>query len=337
MTNDKKLLALIGRFQPTTNAHVELIKQSIEPGEDLLIVIGSAYAPRTVKNPFTAQERASLLEHALRTAGINCGIHIVYVRDQRYSPAQWISDVQVKISMYPTSAESVTLLGHHKDSSSHYLDDFPDYGYREGAKFGDNLSATTIRDGYFEHGLVFDDVPLNVKVFMRDFKRTPEYDALRTAWTDNKLYQASWSRSPYPPTFITGDAVVIQSSHVLLVKRRDNPGKGLLALPGGFLDPNETVEDCILRELKEETRINLPVRLLRDKLKHIRVFDAPDRSLRGRTVTHAGLFLLQGKEMPKVKGSDDAEVASWVPLASLDPGVMYEDHYDIIKALTGNL
>jgi bifunctional NMN adenylyltransferase/nudix hydrolase len=122
---------------------------------------------------------------------------------------------------------------------------------------------------------------------------------------------------------------------VLLVRRGANPGKGLLALPGGFININETVKESMFRELHEETKIKISDRELDAHLCYEKVFDHPDRSLRGRTVTHAGLISLpssQFTKLPAIKGSDDAADAIWFPIGQLEDiqSQMYEDHFSIV-------
>ena len=118
---------------------------------------------------------------------------------------------------------------------------------------------------------------------------------------------------------------------ILLVKRRMAPGKGLWALPGGFLGANERLEDSMLRELEEETRIKVSKDLLRASIKGNHVFDHPARSTRGRTITHAYLIVLNELKNPRVRGSDDAERAKWVPISEFYgmSEEMFEDHYSI--------
>jgi bifunctional NMN adenylyltransferase/nudix hydrolase len=65
------------------------------------------------------------------------------------------------------------------------------------------------------------------------------------------------------------------------------------------------------------------------------VFDAINRSSRGRTITHAFNIILPDGELPKVKGSDDAAIAKWIPLADLDSTMIFEDHLDIIEYFVG--
>ncbi|MBN6741873.1 NUDIX domain-containing protein, partial [Acidithiobacillus sp. MC6.1] len=152
-----------------------------------------------------------------------------------------------------------------------------------------------------------------------------------------KNYHQQFASYPYPPVFVTVDAVVIHSGHILLVERKAEPGKGLLALPGGFLDQRERIEDGMLRELKEETNIKVPVPVLRGSIRASRVFDTPERSQRGRTITHAFHIEFPSGELPRIKGGDDAVKAIWLPLSAfyaLD-GAMYEDHWHIAAGFIG--
>ena len=113
------------------------------------------------------------------------------------------------------------------------------------------------------------------------------------------------------------------------------PGAGLWALPGGFLDQDETLLDGAIRELKEETKIKVPVPVLKGSIKSQKTFDNPRRSLRGRTITTAFFIDLGFSEtMPKVKGADDAEVARWVPFKDINPAEVFEDHFAIIDYFT---
>ena len=68
------------------------------------------------------------------------------------------------------------------------------------------------------------------------FVNTPIYDYLKQEHDYILGYRRAWEAAPYPPTFVTTDAVVVQSGHILLIQRKAAPGKGLWALPGGFLN-----------------------------------------------------------------------------------------------------
>jgi bifunctional NMN adenylyltransferase/nudix hydrolase len=179
--------------------------------------------------------------------------------------------------------------------------------------------------------------------FLHEFRKTENYHQLMREKRYIEDYQKQFSGLAYAPTFVTADAVVFQSGYVLLVKRKAEPGKGLLALPGGFLNAStdESLEDAAIRELYEETSINLPEKVLRKNIKNVKVFDAISRSARGRTITHAYNIVLDDGEwnLPKIKGGDDAEEVGtdWYPINNLDRSELFEDHYDIIKFFIGKI
>lgn len=125
---------------------------------------------------------------------------------------------------------------------------------------------------------------------------------------------------------LTADSVIFffgpMGTEVLLIKRRSEPFKDSWALPGGFLEDDEPLEDGALRELEEETGLKL------EGLQQIGAFGDPDRDPRGRTVTIAFWGTTDKRE--EVQGSDDASEAAWHPVADL-PRLAF-DHRKIIQA-----
>jgi bifunctional NMN adenylyltransferase/nudix hydrolase len=91
----------------------------------------------------------------------------------------------------------------------------------------------------------------------------------------------------------------------------------------------------MIRELREETRIKVPEPVLRGSIVREQLFDAVDRSPRGRILTMASLIELKQEELPNVKGGDDAAKAKWIPFADVKIVNCFEDHYEIFKTLTG--
>jgi bifunctional NMN adenylyltransferase/nudix hydrolase len=212
----------------------------------------------------------------------------------------------------------------------------------------EGLDATRIREALFspdntQAGAAYLDsqnsrlaLPKSVNEQLQRFLASEAYHTIRQEQTFITDYKAGWANAPYTPTFVTVDAVVVQSGYVLLVTRKAFPGKGQLALPGGFIQPNERLAQSMLRELREETRLKVPAPVLMGSVRRQQVFDSPYRSTRGRTITHAFYIELPpDTHLPKVKGGDDAKHAQWVPLAGLEPREMYEDHYDIIQEMVG--
>lgn len=91
---------------------------------------------------------------------------------------------------------------------------------------------------------------------------------------------------------------------LLLIKRGGHPYKGCWALPGGFLEPTETVEECALREVTEETGIT-PSSIL-----PVGVFSEPGRDPRGWIISNAFASVI-GEELIKERAGDDAAEAAW--------------------------
>jgi 8-oxo-dGTP diphosphatase len=127
----------------------------------------------------------------------------------------------------------------------------------------------------------------------------------------------------YPRPAVTADCVVITKEaepKVLLIQRGANPYKGYWAFPGGFMNMDETTEQCAIRELEEETGLKLTT------IKQIGAYSKVDRDPRGRTITVAYLAIID--KPAQVTGQDDAAKAEWFPLSAL-PELAF-DHVDIM-------
>ncbi|MBR3078564.1 MAG: NUDIX hydrolase [Prevotella sp.] len=128
----------------------------------------------------------------------------------------------------------------------------------------------------------------------------------------------------YPRPAVTADCIVITREaepKVLLIQRGNMPFKGSWAFPGGFMNMDETTEQCAVRELEEETGLRL------SKILQIGAYSKVDRDPRGRTITIAYLAIVD--TAVAVTGQDDAAKAEWFPITDL-PHLAF-DHYDILK------
>lgn len=128
----------------------------------------------------------------------------------------------------------------------------------------------------------------------------------------------------YPRPAVTADCIVMTKeadAKVLLIQRGDEPYKGCWAFPGGFMNMDETTEQCAIRELEEETGLKV------NEIHQIGAYSKVDRDPRGRTVTVAYLAIVD-KPMPLV-GLDDAAKAEWWPLSAL-PQLAF-DHDEIMR------
>ncbi len=341
--SDFHTAVLIGRFQPFHQGHASLLRVALARAVQVILVLGSAHRARDAKNPFTWQERAAMIRASLdaRDAERLCFVPVRDLYNDQLWQAAVAAGVTAQLAAHSTSADDtkgIALVGHHKDASSYYLQLFPHWTYisvpQEVA-----VDATQLRRLMFAH----DDAahvqtalasltPAGVHDYLRTWLQQDFVAGLRLEHAAIEREKQAWAGSPYEPFFVTTDTVLKCGDQVLLVQRGRAPGKGLWALPGGFVEPRERLLQAAIRELQEETCIALDVQVLAQCLQDIQVFDHPDRSQRGRTITHAHFFDLGERPLPAVQGADDAALARWFPISAI-AGMeeqMFEDHFLIL-------
>lgn len=364
MEKEYALAVFIGRFQPPHNSHIDIMKRGLEIADKILVIMGSAGSATNIKNPFTVDQRKEMILQSIGLHGYDKShkMNLRSVRDYFYSEDTWIHNIQSIVDEYVVSSNQVALLGNYKDYNSYYFKYFPQWDFVSVKTRNLSLNSTDIRNVLFDIDFVStwgdkgdiakltasvvekqkkylkNIVPPFVDKYLFDFKETPDYLRCLKEYEYVKKYKAAWKSAPYQPTFITTDAVVICSGHVLVVERKFHPGEGLYALPGGFIKPNERIEDCAIRELKEETSIRVDKIILKSEIASSKVFDYPDRSLRGRTITHAYHIKLKSGPLPEVGGSSDAKKAFWMPLMDVVKyeNQFFEDHSSIILNFIGS-
>jgi bifunctional NMN adenylyltransferase/nudix hydrolase len=340
---------VIGRFQPFHSAHQDLIRHALTLAEKVIVILGSARSASDVKNPFTPAMR----EEMIRACFTDEPERLIFraVRDYPYNDHVWTTEVQNAVrEIVETDDEKehaqIALVGFFKDRTSYYLNLFPQWQFEEFYCFNRaylKASASEIREKYFAENADWKEfLPPQIATQLEVFRQSETFESLKQEFDYLRKYKADtrFTGVPFEPTFITTDAVVVQSGHVLVIRRGHQPGKGLLALPGGFLMKDLTLEDSALKELKEETQIKVPAAVLRGSIKASRAFDYPERSQRGRTVTFAYFIELEPSlkdGLPRVKGGDDAAKAFWLPLSALgeNEDKFFEDHIHIIRYFLG--
>ena len=346
-----RLAIVVGRFQPFHAGHLDLLRRAAAEADGLLILIGGAWRPRSWKNPFTFEERRGFVAAHLAEANLGIEAAILPLVDTLYSDRAWTANLRLAVrrrlqtlGLAPEEVE-IALVGHEKDSSSRYLRWFPEWRWREApgrAHDGATINATDLRASAFLGELgAAEEARYGAKALelLRGWMAAhpAELARLKSEAAYLRDYRAKVRAAEtalgWPITINTVDAVVVQSGHVLLVKRGAAPGAGLCALPGGHLAPGETALDACLRELYEECRLDAPRGAVAARLRGRRVFDHPERSERGWVRTEAFFFELEDRpKLAKIRAGDDAAEAFWAPLAEVTPDRMFEDHFDILQS-----
>jgi bifunctional NMN adenylyltransferase/nudix hydrolase len=339
---------VIGSFEPFHLGHQAAIDHALAIAEHVIVLIGSAHAARTPRHPWSADEREAMV----RAVYPQISPHRMIVRklgDRLYNELQWVTGVQEevgRVAMDHVLAQQapplIALVESSHNAAAGRLA-FPEWervqiehtplppvATLRTCLFGGSTDLSTLRQ-------LQACVPEPVFGQLRAFMQGPHFPALAEEFSFLRSERSRWQVAPYPPVFVTTDAVLVHSGHVLLVRRGHRPGKDLWALPGGFVEQEETIYESCLRELHEETGLAIPAPALRAALEGQRVFDAPHRSQRGRTITHAFFFHFPEGELPPIQGGDDAAEAKWFRLARV-PGMqsqMFEDHYHIVDWFLG--
>jgi bifunctional NMN adenylyltransferase/nudix hydrolase len=150
------LAAFIGRVEPLTRAHEENIQCGLDSSRHMAALLGSAYEPRTFRNPFYESERAEMIRAAFPNEP---RLHILPLEDSNYNLNEWIERTQSTVNGVwdtirvnnPDEAKKphVSLIGHSKDATSFYLDLFPKWDSINTPNFHSGLNATAIRHKIF--------------------------------------------------------------------------------------------------------------------------------------------------------------------------------------------
>lgn len=353
MRNSYDFLVFIGRFQPFHKGHLAVIEQALKLSKYVIVLCGSAHQPATFRNPWTFHEREKMILASVPPS-LRRNIITAPLLDYPYNDNLWVQHVQDSVnrcaSYYwmESTNPTIGLVGLNSKGSGFYTKRFPQWGAASVEQVAE-MRGSDIRDALF--GLddrfnsadeflssesAYHALPEAVVHQMQEFVNSGTFKNIREELQFVQDFKRAWKVAPYKPTFNTVDAVVVQSGHILLIERKHRPGKGLWALPGGFVDQYETLMDACIRELFEETQIALPEATLKAAIRSSKVFDDPYRSARGRTFTYAFYMELEASDsLPQIEAADDANKAVWVPLSEVRPERLFEDHYFVIQDMLG--
>jgi len=360
-----KVAVYIGRMQLHHLGHDYVLQHCVKNYDVTVVLVGSAFKARDIKNPFTYQERASILDVWFKD--LRAAHFILPLKDQTYNNPKWIQSVQEAVNTatqqlgLSMNQVDVTIVGSDRDNSTWYLKAFPQWN-RDLIDQNPNflgLAATQLRERLWmgvDHS-DWSEISDLTKSFLSLWKGSDSYADLVEDYDWLRRYWAQW-KGPHAPVFKTVDATVIQSGHVLTITRAMRPGKGQVAVPGGFVKPHQTLLDAVIEELIDETGIRLAEgkrwreiteQTLIGSIVAQREFDAPDRDMRGRMFTTNFLFQLDDtKPLPEVSGQlvpvgdehagqQETVSADWRPISSAraQSEMWYGDHHGMFDTMLG--
>lgn len=324
----------IGRFQPPHLAHEASFRRGLELFDTLILVIGSASVYPNIKNPFPFELRCEMVLAGLEPE-LRSRVKCVPSFDEFEREDLWLEGARQAVKSVTDSSTNVGLLSYIKDSSGYYQKSFSEWSVLESGVESD-LNATDVRVSMYEGRSDWHEmVGPGVRVILESWQSTPEFPRLQLEYRTIKAWKLEARKMKYPVIGVTVDSLVTCAGQVLLIERAGLLGRGAWALPGGFLEPDETLEHGAVRELFEETGLEVSVRP-----NSSRTFDWPTRSLRGRVISQGFHFKLESDrfegELPNVKAADDAARAFWLPLsAALESrGRFHDDHWFMLRWFT---
>lgn len=292
-----KMAVIIGRFQPFHNGHKKLIEHAYTLADSVLVLIGSHNLAPSIQNPLYAVTRAESVRLLFPAA-------IIRYLDDEFCDKEWLQNLHAAIRQeYPHEdfRERVCLVGSVKDDKQTNAIGAA-LGLRSEFVGIDDITVngTNIREHLFDFG--FDDI---------DTLQIPELTwrllvmcwpaHLKAEWEYVREYKHQHEGKGYPPIYCTADVILHLelTDEVIVIVRKNQPGEGLLALPGGFVEQQESFQQCAERELMEE----IGIEMIPD-LHGFCIADNPKRDPRARIISH--VFFATNLRNIRLQAGDDA-------------------------------
>lgn len=340
----------IGRMRPLHLAHEFIINEALKRAQRLIILIGSANRPRSfMTSAFDAKEVLEMLELLYKHEMSTGRIVVRNLDDYIYDEAGWIKNTEAVVDDAIRDVLSheghakdspkqyrVGLAGFGKDSTSFYLERFPDWGSIQVGKQFALLSATDVRNSYFQRCPQLSDFSLNPKVieYLRHFMHTDEFVYVVKEREAIEKNIRQYGLGP----FHAGDVILTWRRKVLLVTRKGAVGRGLLAFPGGMHNYGETLRACAHRELNEESSIfDLNPGFEQEMMQHFSGyshFDSPTRDPRGQYISHSYHYALPDDFDAMslvIEPKDDAQDVGWKDEADWGHKKAFLEHFAIYR------
>ncbi|WP_415912916.1 NUDIX domain-containing protein [Neptuniibacter sp. QD37_11] len=345
-----KTAVFAGRFSPIQIGHMSVYSYIQDNYDRAIILVGSVNRCLSDKNPFRFTDRERWIQEAFSSMAKAKGmvtwssdqLTIIPVNDYVYDDPRWESETAKLVESVVSTRDQISLVGYEKDTSSFYLRRFPQWQL-DLRPLEININATDIRNAWFENGMQgLGDMASMVPDFVR--KDLVDNPILKREgpYSDFLFYQDEAKRFanyPYPETlqFNTADLMAVCDDNLLLIRRKNAPGKGCWALPGGFVDSGESFRMAALREVGEEASLDkeIPFQILGEQM-----FDKrePTSGIPRKTqVTCIEVQRDAQGNLPLVIPADDADAAQWFSIKEVKEMALFSDHSGLINKLLNQI
>lgn len=348
----KNLYVVIGRFQPLHHGHISMIDEAHRLAREndghVLVLVGSSNKKRSIDNPYSYDERCDMI---LKQWPTEEGT-VMPLPDYDYSYKRWetllyrtinykLSKIQVEIS----DNISITFITSNKGVDGDLRKDWArdhqiisvspvDYEFNDFP-----ISATNIRQSL----IVGDRAGVQERVSESTWGVIESnWDAVECMNADARTirqYNRMWEDAPFTPTFHATDAVVRDPNGMMLfIERGGEMGTGQIALAGGFLEADISHEANMIKELKEETCLDLDAK--GHKIVTSWFCDETKRAMRGRMTTMVFLVdvdhefrwvdgkLYLGSDL--IEPKDDASKVMLINQLDITDHYMFSDHHGLV-------
>ena len=327
---------IIGRFQPLHNGHVALINKALENHSKVLILVGSVNKERDFKNPFSTEVRLKMISNVFE------GNTSVYARGLKDKPTddEWVAEVIANVNQIEEDPSKVVLYTSEKDSVFYEAN----FLYNVSSMDSEGINATDIRELLYTG-----EFKKHKKALLNIPQVNWEYlDSILLVSKDTSFWELSQEKqmcergkrlaisahkfsNPIEPV---AHALVIHDGSVLLVKRAGTRGKGQWAIPGGFIEHAESSRAAAVRELKEETGVDLMTLRTKEMAQSVEE-NLDDLSVRTLGINY--LYLLDPtEEKPKVTlDTKECSDYEWVSLDSVlkEERILFYNHNVVAQRL----
>lgn len=355
INNNKRVAVIIGNFAPVHNGHIDFLKYCENDFDDVIILIPGYNKRKTIKNPFDFELKKNWLTSIIPS------LKVVPINDYNYNDDRWIKQIRLILDLLTNNNNddnniNYTFLYTNPLKCSKYKELFSTISNWMVSLYVTPVVSFSIKSKDIR-GYIFKDynkpitisqtdiieqniVTLVPPLVCRDIKEFVQSEQYFILCEEKEYFQneeKKFMNYPYPNTlkFNCADVVCKYKNYILLIKRKNNPGKNVWALPGGFVNTNETYKEAAIRELYEETGLKVIKSVLNKSYISNQIFDSPERNLGIPRITNAFYFDLSfnikdNNKLPIINPMDDAVEVKWIPITKLKSMVLFDDHNDII-------